>query len=56
MRLLRWHAHQYFRNISNPDIKPPANTPLTLAEVIENIWQNVDRNYYVGTLPQARVA
>ena len=30
---------QYFRNVSSFDIEPPGRTPLTLPEVIENIWQ-----------------
>ncbi|MHB8522635.1 MAG: type I restriction endonuclease subunit R [Limisphaerales bacterium] len=41
---------QYFRNVSSFDLEPPRQTPLTLPEVIENIWQNVDRDYYVRLL------
>ncbi len=41
---------QYFRNVSSFDIEPPGRTPLTLPEVIENIWQNVDRDYHVCIL------
>ena len=41
---------QYFRNVSSFDIEPPGRTPLTLPEVIENIWQNVDRDYHVRIL------
>lgn len=41
---------QYFRNVSSFDIEPPRQTPLTLPEVIENIWQNVDRDYHVRIL------
>ncbi len=41
---------KYFKNVSSFDIEPPGKTPLTLLEVIENIWQNVDRNYYVRIL------
>src|SRR5439155_15121588 len=41
---------QYFRNVSSFDIEPPGKTPLTLPEVIENIWQNVDRDYHVRIL------
>ncbi len=41
---------KYFRNVSSFDIEPPGKTPLTLPEVIENIWQNVDRNYHVRIL------
>jgi type I restriction enzyme R subunit len=41
---------QYFRNVSSFDIEAPRQTPLTLPEVIENIWQNVDRDYHVRVL------
>ena len=41
---------QYFRNVSSFDIEPPRQNPLTLTEVIENIWQNVDRDYHVRIL------
>lgn len=41
---------QYFRNVSSFAIEPPRQTPLTLPEVIENIWQNVDRDYHVRIL------
>jgi type I restriction enzyme, R subunit len=41
---------QYFRNVSSFDIEPPGKTPLMLSEVIENIWQNVDRDYHVRIL------
>ena len=32
------------------EIQPPAKTPLTIPEVIDNIWQNVDRDYHVRIL------
>jgi type I restriction enzyme R subunit len=41
---------KYFKNVSSFDIEPPVKTPLTLPEVIENIWQNVDRDYHVRIL------
>lgn len=41
---------RHFRNVSSFDIEPPGRTPLTLPEVIENIWQNVDRDYHVRIL------
>src|SRR5436190_6228327 len=41
---------QYFRNVSSFDIEPPGRTPLTLPQIIENIWQNVDRDYHVRIL------
>jgi type I restriction enzyme R subunit len=33
---------RYFKNVSSFDLQPPGKTPLTIIEVIENIWQNVD--------------
>src|SRR5436309_2911274 len=41
---------QYFKNVSSFDIEPPRQTPLTLPQVIENIWQNIDRNYHIKVL------
>jgi type I restriction enzyme R subunit len=41
---------QYFKNVSSFAIEAPRQTPLTLPEVIENIWQNVDRDYHVRIL------
>ena len=41
---------QYFKNTTDFEIQPPTKTPLTLPEVIENIWQNVDRDYHVRIL------
>jgi type I restriction enzyme R subunit len=41
---------QYFKNVSSFDFEPPRTTPLTLPEVIENIWQNGDRDYHVPIL------
>ena len=41
---------QYFKNTTDFEIQPPASTPLTLPQVIENIWQNVDRDYHVRIL------
>ncbi len=41
---------KYFKNVSSFDITPPAKTPLTIPEVIENIWQNADRDYHVRIL------
>src|SRR5437762_4775965 len=41
---------KYFRNVSSFDIEPPGRTPLTLSQVIENIWQNVDRDYHIRIL------
>jgi type I restriction enzyme R subunit len=41
---------QYFKNTTDFDIQPSTKTPLTLPQVIENIWQNVDRDYHVRIL------
>ena len=41
---------QYFKNTTDFEIQPPIKTPLTLPQVIENIWQNVDRDYHVRIL------
>ena len=41
---------EYFKNTTDFEIQPPAKTPLTILEVIENIWQNVDRDYHVRIL------
>jgi type I restriction enzyme R subunit len=41
---------QYFKNTNDFEIQSPTKTPLTLPQVIENIWQNVDRDYHVRIL------
>lgn len=41
---------RYFQNTSDFAIEPPGKAPLTLPEVIENIWQNVDRDYHIRIL------
>ena len=41
---------QYFKNTTDFEIQPPTKTPLTLPQLIENIWQNVDRDYHVRIL------
>jgi len=41
---------QYFKNTTDFEIQPPTSTPLTLPQIIENIWQNVDRDYHVRVL------
>ena len=40
----------YFKNASSFDIAPPRGTPLTIPELIENIWQNIDREYHTKVL------
>lgn len=41
---------EYFRHLSNFQIEAPTKEPTSLAQVIENIYQNVDRPYYVRVL------
>lgn len=41
---------QYFKNTTDFQIQPPTRTPLTIPQIVENIWQNVDRDYHVRIL------
>lgn len=41
---------RYFKNASSFELALPKGTPLTVPEIIENIWQNVDRDYHVKVL------
>ncbi|MDB6057558.1 MAG: Type site-specific deoxyribonuclease, partial [Verrucomicrobiales bacterium] len=41
---------KYFKDVSSFDLQPPGKTPLTIIQVIENIWQNIDRDYHVRIL------
>jgi type I restriction enzyme R subunit len=41
---------EYFRKVSNFKIEPPIKEPTPLAQIIENIYQNVDRTYHTGLL------
>ena len=41
---------KYFKSVSSFAIEPPRATPLTIPEVIEHIWQNVDRDYHIKVL------
>jgi len=41
---------RYFKDVSNFKIEEPRSDPLTIVEVIENIWQNVDRTYHINVL------
>jgi type I restriction enzyme R subunit len=38
---------KYFQQVSSFAIEPPPKTPLTIPQIIENIWQNVDRDYHI---------
>lgn len=41
---------EYFKNTTDFEIQPPSGTPLTIPQIIEDIWQNVDRDYHVRVL------
>jgi type I restriction enzyme R subunit len=41
---------RYFRDVSNFRIEEPHKETLPLPQVIERIWQNVDRPYYINVL------
>src|SRR6266480_1587 len=41
---------RYFKDVSNFEIQEPRVEPLTIVEVIENVWQNIDRAYYIKVL------
>jgi len=40
----------YFKDASSFEIQEPPPNPLTIPEIIENIWQNIDRNYQIKVL------
>jgi type I restriction enzyme, R subunit len=41
---------RYFKDVSNFKIEPLQRAPLSIPEIIENIYQNVDRTYNVNVL------
>ena len=41
---------EYFKNTTDFKIEPPQKEPIPLEQVIENIYQNVDREYYTKVL------
>ncbi|MBA4312859.1 MAG: restriction endonuclease subunit R [Chlorobiaceae bacterium] len=41
---------EYFKNTTDFRVEDPRKEPIPLAQVIENIYQNVDRNYFTGVL------
>src|SRR6202043_232598 len=41
---------RYFKDVSNFPIEEPRSNPLTIVEVIESIWQNIDRKYHINAL------
>lgn len=41
---------EYFRDVSNFKMESPTKTPVSLPEVIENIYQNIDRPYHTNVL------
>jgi len=40
----------YFKDVSNFKIESPLAEPLSIPQIIENIWQNVERPYHVNVL------
>lgn len=40
----------YFKDVSNFKIEEPKKESLTLPEIIENIYQNIDRDYHISIL------
>jgi type I restriction enzyme, R subunit len=41
---------RYFKDVSNFKIESPQKPVLSIPQIIENIWQNVDRNYHSSVL------
>jgi type I restriction enzyme R subunit len=41
---------EYFKKVSNFKIEPPTKTPTPLPQIIENVYQNVDRAYHTSLL------
>ena len=41
---------EYFRDVSNFKLESPARPPLTIPEIVDNIYQNVDRQYHTNVL------
>lgn len=41
---------EYFKNVSEFKIEPPTKKPTPLPQVVENIYQNVDRTYHANLL------
>jgi type I restriction enzyme R subunit len=41
---------EYFKNVSAFTVDPPAKPTRTIAEIVEDIWQNRDRDYNVRVL------
>ncbi len=44
---------EYFKNVTDFKIELPSKDPISLEQVIENIYQNVDRDYFVKVLVKA---
>ena len=41
---------RYFKDASNFKIEEPRTDPLTITQVIDHIWQNIDRQYHTNIL------
>lgn len=41
---------EYFKNTTDFEVESPQKEPVSRQQIIENIYQNVDRNYYIKVL------
>lgn len=41
---------EYFKNTTDFEVQLPEKEPISISQVIENIWQNIDRPYFVKVL------
>jgi type I restriction enzyme, R subunit len=41
---------RYFKDVSNFKIESPQKPVLSIPQIIENIWQNIDRKYHSNVL------
>src|SRR5438105_3198587 len=41
---------RYFKDVSNFKIEVPGKEPLTIPQIIDHIWQNIDRQYQINVL------
>lgn len=41
---------EYFKGITEIEFEPPQKDPVTIEQVIENIWNNIDRDYNINVL------
>jgi len=41
---------EYFKNTTDFEVQLPVKEPISLHQAIENIYQNIDRDYFVKVL------